>query len=82
MLDNTSHENELLDALSWRLLLPIIEKPRVLSIMPPDIAYLNALSRLFGDVTSLEPGQSPTAGEEAATITGQVINVDGGAING
>ena len=71
MLDNTFQENELLDAFSWHLLLPIIERPRVLSIAPPDMAHLVTLGRLFGKVTSLDSGQSPLSVEESVPVAGQ-----------
>ncbi len=68
-MENTQPKTELLDAFSWRLLMPITEEPRVLSILPPDAEYLTALGDLFGHVTSFEQGQSQiscwTAGNDS-----------------
>ncbi len=71
VLDNISQKNELLDACSWRLLLPDLDSPRVLSIMPPDALHLDALATVFGNVTSLESRDSPITCENASETEGR-----------
>lgn len=76
--------NELLDAFSWRLLLPDFDNPRVLSISPPNIEHLDTLATLFGSVTSLESPASasvcdsvakPGEPESISRIKGSVLSL-------
>lgn len=72
--------NELLDALSWRLLLPDLERPRVLSVCPPDAAHAHALATLFGDVASVDLHSLAASKDKITARTAEVnspqINAD------
>ena len=80
-LYTNSETNELLDAFSWRLLLPELESPRVLSVWPPDSAHLHALATLFENVASVEAvtvGEHVTA--HAKYVNGPRSNASASAL--